>query len=197
MYIIDGHNLIPKLPGMSLRELDDEVALIELLQTFSRVRRKQVLVYFDGAPPGQAGERTYGIVRANFVPAGMTADEAIRRRLVELGRRTRSLTVVSSDRQVQANARALGARVLSSDDFARDLLEAGEIAQEKTRPNPVQEGIKPGDLDKWLDLFGIDPRKAAQPIEPPVPTRRKPGGAADSGRKKNRPRHGFPPKKGV
>ncbi len=40
MYIIDGHNLIPKLPGRSLRELDDEMALVGLLQTFGRLRRK-------------------------------------------------------------------------------------------------------------------------------------------------------------
>ncbi len=180
-----------------MRELDDEIALIELLQTFSRVRRKQVSVYFDGAPPGQSGERVYGTVRANFVPSGMTADEAIRRRLVELGRQARNSMIVSSDRQVQGNARALGAGVLSSEDFSRDLLEAVESARKKSHPDPVQEGIKPGELDEWLDLFGIDPHQAAQPIEPPVPVRRKPGGAKDSARKKNRPRHGFPPKKVV
>jgi len=193
MYIIDGHNLIPKLPGRSLREIDDEMALVELLQTFSRVRRKQVAVYFDGAPPGQAGERVYGTIRATFVPAGISADSAIRRRLAELGRRARGLTVVSSDREVQANARAAGAGVVSSEEFAQMLLEAAAPARKPPEPNPAKEGVSAGELGEWLDLFGIDPQQAARPIEPPAPesaSRRRGKG------QKNRPRHGFPRKSG-
>ena len=42
-YLIDGHNLIPKIPGMSLRMEDDEQELIQLLQDFSRYKRKEGL----------------------------------------------------------------------------------------------------------------------------------------------------------
>ncbi len=38
--IIDGHNLIPKVRGLSLQRLDDELELIQKLQTYCRVRRK-------------------------------------------------------------------------------------------------------------------------------------------------------------
>jgi hypothetical protein len=41
-YLIDGHNLIPKIPGMNLGDVDDETQLIEMLQEFCRRRRKQV-----------------------------------------------------------------------------------------------------------------------------------------------------------
>ena len=47
-YMIDGHNLIPKL-GLRLDSLDDEEQLLALLQEFCRLRRAQVEVYFDGA----------------------------------------------------------------------------------------------------------------------------------------------------
>jgi uncharacterized protein len=139
MYIIDGHNLIPKIPGWSLRAMDDEEKLIALLQVYARVRRRsQIEVYFDGAPPGQSGTRVYGGIRAHFVPAAQTADDAIRRRLAELGRRARNASVVTSDRQVQANVRAAQARVIPSEDFARELLEASQeeelhAAQAKTK----------------------------------------------------------------
>ena len=33
-YLIDGHNLIPKIPGLTLRQMDDENELIEILQRF-------------------------------------------------------------------------------------------------------------------------------------------------------------------
>ena len=48
-YLIDGHNLIPKIPGLSLEMLDDEDRLIELLQEFARVRRQRIEVFFDQA----------------------------------------------------------------------------------------------------------------------------------------------------
>ena len=30
-YVVDGHNLVPKVPGMSLSDPDDETKLISLL----------------------------------------------------------------------------------------------------------------------------------------------------------------------
>ena len=40
-YLIDGHNLIPKL-GLRLDSMDDEMELIAILQEFCRVERRQV-----------------------------------------------------------------------------------------------------------------------------------------------------------
>ena len=51
-FIVDGHNLIPKVPGLNLQDMEDELQLVELLQEFCRINRKQVEVYFDNAPPG-------------------------------------------------------------------------------------------------------------------------------------------------
>ena len=53
MLVIDGHNLVPKIPGLSLHEVDDEERLLALLQAYARAKRKKIEVFFDGAPPGQ------------------------------------------------------------------------------------------------------------------------------------------------
>ena len=42
-YIIDGHNLIPHV-GLRLNALDDEMALVEMLREFCRVKKKRVEV---------------------------------------------------------------------------------------------------------------------------------------------------------
>lgn len=42
-YLIDGHNLIPKI-GLRLSEPDDELELIRLLQDFARLRRQPIEV---------------------------------------------------------------------------------------------------------------------------------------------------------
>ncbi len=114
-YIIDGHNLVPRIPGLDLAAIDDELQLVELVQEFCRLRRKSAEIYFDNAPPGQPKVRRSGQVLARFVRSGQTADDAIRLRLQRLGAEARNWIVVSSDQQVQLAARAARAQSVSSE----------------------------------------------------------------------------------
>ncbi len=84
-YLIDGHNLIPKVKGLSLDEVDDEMGLVEMLQEFCQQQRKQAEVFFDNAAPGGVKVRKFGRVLARFVYRGITADQAISTRLGRLG----------------------------------------------------------------------------------------------------------------
>lgn len=147
-YLIDGHNLIPKL-GLRLDSPDDEMELVAILQEFCRLERRQVEVYFDGAPAPHAGTRKLGAVAAHFVPLGMTADNAIRNRVRKMGKTAKNWTVVSSDRQVQAEARAAQAEVMSSDSFAMLLRQARDTA-----PKPSEDRkLSQQEVDEWLKLF--------------------------------------------
>jgi predicted RNA-binding protein with PIN domain len=150
-YLIDGHNLIPKIPGLSLRAVDDELQLVQKLQEFCQQRGKQVEVYFDNAPPGQDGKRRYGAVSAYFVRQGQTADSAIRLRLQRLGRTAPNWTVVSSDAYVQSAARAAGAQTLSAEAFAGLLQEAGRPDGEVGKSGEAP--LSPEELQEWLRLF--------------------------------------------
>ncbi len=147
-YLIDGHNLIPKL-GLRLDSFDDEEALIARLQEFCRLRRVQVEVYFDGAPPGHPPTSQAGAVTAHFVRLGSSADAAIEVRLARLGKQARNWTVVSSDGRVQAAGRAVHAEALSSEEFAHQVStaaqQAGIAKQEKS--------LSPEEVDEWLSLF--------------------------------------------
>jgi predicted RNA-binding protein with PIN domain len=148
-YLVDGHNLIPKV-GLRLDSFDDELELVTLLQEFSRLHRRQVEVYFDGAPADQAGTRKLGTVKAHFVRAGTTADAAIARRLRKLGRAAKNWTVVSSDRQVQAEARTVRAEVLSSEQFARLLHQTPR--GEASKP-AADRKVSSAEVDEWLKIF--------------------------------------------
>jgi predicted RNA-binding protein with PIN domain len=149
-YLVDGHNLIPKV-GLRLDSFDDELELVAILQEFARLHRRQVEVYFDGAPAAQAGTRSLGTVKAHFVRAETTADDAIARRLKKLGRAAKNWTVVSSDRQVQANARAAHAEVLSSEEFARLLQETPRGGSSKPA---ADRKVSQSEVDEWLRIFG-------------------------------------------
>ena len=148
-YLIDGHNLIPKL-GLRLDSMDDEQELIAVLQEYARIeRKKQVEVYFDGAPPSHAGTRRQGTVTAHFVHQGTTADDAIRRRLKKMGKSAKTWTVISSDRQVRAEAKSARASITSSDEFAKQLRQARESA-----PKPGNDRkLSQQEVDDWLKLF--------------------------------------------
>ena len=148
-YLIDGHNLIPKM-GLRLDSMDDEMELVSLLREYCRLTRRSGLeVYFDGAPAGQAGTRRMNPIMAHFVPLGSSADEAIRKRLKTLGRSAKNWTVVTSDRQVQADARAAQAEVISSETFAALLKEARSSA-----PKPSREGkLSESEVEEWMRLF--------------------------------------------
>ena len=149
-YLVDGHNLIPKL-GLRLDWPDDEIQLVAILGDFCRIQRRQVEVFFDNAPTGQAGKRNFGSVKAHFIRAGTTADAAITSRLRRLGRSARNWTVVSSDRQVQAEARSVGAQVLSSEAFA------GLVHRSFSRPahsKREEHEVSAEEVQEWLEVFG-------------------------------------------
>jgi predicted RNA-binding protein with PIN domain len=159
-YLIDGHNLIPKVPGLSLEAMNDEQQLIELLQEFCRRpghrrRGSWLEVFFDQAPPGQAGTQRYGMVTAHFVRQGRTADQAILEHLKRLGKQARNYTVVSSDHQVQSGAHEAQAGVLTSEEFAA-LLVAGGSKQGKVQENRPQSTLSPQEVNEWLEIFGTD-----------------------------------------
>jgi predicted RNA-binding protein with PIN domain len=148
-YLVDGHNLIPKV-GLQLDSPDDEMELVAILQEFARLKRQQVEVYFDGAPIGYDGSRSVGTVRAHFVRLGQTADDAIRARLNGMAKNARNWIVVSSDREVQSSARVVHAQYISAEEFAKLLRTAGNSAP---KPNTADKKLSPAEVDEWLKIF--------------------------------------------
>ena len=148
-YLVDGHNLIPKV-GLHLNSPDDEMELVAILKEFARLKRQQVEVYFDGAPIGQAGTRKLGTVRAHFVPLGQTADSAIRSRLKKMEKDAKNWIIVSSDHEVQSAARMVRAQVVTSDEFVKMLRAATNSAP---KANTENKKLSEQEVDEWLKLF--------------------------------------------
>jgi len=148
-YMIDGHNLIPKL-GLRLEDPDDEMELVRLLQDFARIRRQQVDVYFDGAPAGQAGMRKLGNIKAHFVRQGQTADRAIRRRLEELGKAAKNWVVVSSDHEVQSSAKVNQAQSIRSEEFVKQLRNTLITI---THEDNVDSKMSAKEVEEWMKIF--------------------------------------------
>lgn len=151
--VIDGHNLIPRIPGIDLSDPDDEEKLIGLLQEYCRVRRKKIEVFFDGAQAGWAGVQRYGLVKAHFVRVTNQendADRAIIAYLTKLKKGAKNITVVSSDREVAAASRSMQAEVISSEEFAKQLQKLKEHEPEL---DPRQQRLTEDEIKEWAQLF--------------------------------------------
>lgn len=147
--LIDGHNLIGKLPNLQLDQVDDEQQLLRLLRVYAQRTSRRMTVYFDRGAPGWRDPRPQAGVSAHFVRPPRSADQAIAAHLEKLGGAAKNWTVVSSDRDVQTAARRSGARQLTSEAFARELLSQPSGGAESEKPPPPT-----GDeLERWLRLF--------------------------------------------
>ena len=114
-YLIDGHNLIGKIPSLNLDDLDDEKELIQLLQRYCQETGKDAEVYFDHS--------------------------AMARHLKRLGNAAANWTVVSSDREVLASAKRSRARILSSEDFSQELIAESTSAGSADSPTISEDEI--------------------------------------------------------
>ena len=149
-YLIDGHNLIGRMPGLRLDDPDDEQRLIGLLKDFLARARKAGTVVFDGGPPAAAGRGRRsggsGALEVVFATRPRTADDVIRERL-RRARNARGLIVVTSDREVMRAARQAGAAVTEAEAFAR------EVLSRPGRTTPKEAGLSPEEAAAWEEEF--------------------------------------------
>lgn len=153
--VIDGHNLIPKIPGLRLNDPDDEPKLIEFVQQYCRLKRTSAELFFDGALPGFSSKSKAGLVHVHYIRKGNAADESIIDFLGQKGKLAHNYTVVSSDHHVQNQSRSLGAVVLASEQFARDLVNA--LSQSEKSSSGDERPISSAEVDAWLAFFA-DPK---------------------------------------
>ncbi len=147
--LIDGHNLIGRMQGISLADPDDEVELVRRIRRYCyRSHHRATVVFDQGLPAGPDLRLSKPPVEVIFAPVGSTADRVIRGRL-RRARDPRGLIVVSSDHEVQAAARARGARVMGAEAFAARLTVQPE-QREQEKPEQL------GSVEEWLSLFTTD-----------------------------------------
>jgi hypothetical protein len=154
-YLIDGHNLIAYLPDIHLHDLEDEARLVGRLKNWGGgSRKRKMTVYFD---KGVVGGKDRGLsgwgVEVIFASTKSSADALLMRQMKQL-RNPLEYTLVTSDREIIAVARACRVPHLTSDAFAALL----EEKPAEPPPPPVDErvdpSIAPGEVQEWLELFG-------------------------------------------
>lgn len=169
-FLVDGHNLIGQMPGISLSDEDDEAQLVMVLRRYATADRKRsVIIVFDhgvyGHPQRLDG---YGIT-CYFARSPQDADTQLIKRIAAI-ERTAEWRVVTSDRVVARAAAERGIKVISSQTFAREVTGQPKQRQPDTSEKPRDVRLSQAEIDEWLRLFGAEPEEASIPEQPaPLP----------------------------
>ncbi len=144
--LIDGHNLIGRLPTVSLQDADDEEKLVRLLRSYQARTGKAITVVFDpGGPSALPRSRRFGAIEILFAPHSSSADAVIARR-VRSSPDPQGWLVITSDQGLAETVVQQGARVQSAEAFALEL-EPREPSDWKDAPP------SPDEVEAWLGLF--------------------------------------------
>jgi predicted RNA-binding protein with PIN domain len=154
--LVDGNNVMGQTPGWHRDKPGSRQRLLGELAAYVAASKARVTVVFDGAPETSVPDgSTFRGVKVYYPARGSDADSVIER-LVRMSADARGVTVVTSDRQLAAECRSLGARVVRSGDFRKQMAEVGARAAEPGDPG-ADDAPASGDLGEWLDFFGMDP----------------------------------------
>ncbi|HEY0546905.1 MAG TPA: NYN domain-containing protein [Pyrinomonadaceae bacterium] len=154
-YLVDGNNVMAQRVGWHRDKPGARRGLLAELAGFASSKRASVTVVFDGAPEQHfADGATYRGVRVFYAERGSNADERIKK-IVEASRERRTLTVVTSDRELAAYVRSCGAQVIRSGDFRKRMQEATSDTQPASSENA--KTVSPQDVPDWMRYFGVTP----------------------------------------
>ena len=156
-YLIDGHNLIGQMPNICLHDPEDEMQLVLILNEFFKKRRISGTVFFDRRGPGLARKTGAGRLKVEFATPPNTADRMIEQRLRSIKKEASNCVVISSDREIQTVARVLGAKVMDSSEFAKQLQDSNTRFEEDEKP---QSPISAKELRRWEKLFTSDKKQS-------------------------------------
>jgi hypothetical protein len=151
-WLIDGHNLVGQMPDLRLDDPNDEEKLLEYLRRYRARTGHTLTVVFDagqGYHPAKTQRR--GGITIQFVSPGQTADQILVRRIRKV-RNPQAVIVVTSDRDVQQAAQQAGLRVVTSQEFAQQLLQPSSPPEEDD-VSRANIRLSPDEVDEWLAFF--------------------------------------------
>ncbi len=113
--LIDGYN-VAKLGWPALELEMQRQVLLDAVENVARRYGSDLTVVFDGAGVVGASADQRRLVRVVYSPEGVIADDVIRSEVARLPA-TRHVVVVTNDKAVVTDVRAMGANTVSSDRF--------------------------------------------------------------------------------
>lgn len=171
IFLVDGHNLIGKLPDIQLSDPDDEQKLVTRLNDWCLLdKRRKIMVFFDAGEFGGLGDMlSRPTVRVQFSRVGQTADSVIVNYLQAI-KNPQEFTLVTSDREIIYAARKRRVGYILSEEFSVLLAEelgplkasgeTGEPADQSEKGAEAEVDVSDDEVQTWLKAFEKAPHRA-------------------------------------
>ncbi len=147
-YIIDGNNLIGKIPQIwSLQKKDKQasrVKLVSLLQLYFSKKNVNVSLHFDGFASDAIPSGKLKIKYSNNKIADVKIKEEI-----DLSRNSKLVAIISSDHNIQNYAKVNSCTIIKSEDFVKQLSKKKDTAAEEEINKSISN-------DEMKRLFGVE-----------------------------------------
>jgi len=147
-YIIDGNNLIGKLPVLKILQKKDKQGSREklafMIDNYFSQKNAKVYLHFDGHPKEPIRINNASIVYSK----NLTADEMIKNQ-VGKSINPRNIIVVSSDNNLMEYARVCSSAIINCEKFSKDILHKKDSDEEKKRIEEMNNN------EEFKKLFGI------------------------------------------
>lgn len=153
-YLIDGNNFLGYASKTGLYH-SGRNQLVQGLLKLIRIRHARVRLVFDGPPdPGLAEfDDFHGKpLSISYPPPGSTADDVIQL-ILDKHTDRRTLTVVSSDKEVLDYARSKGAKMQTCPQFQRTFRAAIRDFNKLRAEEKEAVTLSPLELNQWMDVF--------------------------------------------
>ncbi len=148
MYYIDAYNVMHKIPSLStVMKNNIDIArrnIIEQIAMWTPKASKSVIV-FDGASDTVLSQTKQ---RKIVFSKSISADQYIRHELEKLGS-TRTVCVVSSDHEVRNHAKAIGAQIVSAEEFITQIQPREKNIDEDHK----EQHVSKKEVEMWMKIF--------------------------------------------
>lgn len=147
-YIIDGNNLIGKISELKKLQItnkqESRERLVDILNTYFSKKKIKISLHFDGYENTPLRILHGKIYYSNK----LQADNLIRKE-IDNSQSKRLIILVTSDLSLAEYGKVNGCKVISSDEFYKEIKKSEQINEEEERINQIKR-MK----DEFLKLFG-------------------------------------------
>jgi len=147
-YIIDGNNLIGKLPSLMILQKKDKQRSREklafMIDNYFNQKKAKVFLHFDGHPKESIRINNACIVYSK----NLIADEMIKNQIGK-SKNPRNIIVITSDNNLTEYARVCSSTVIKCEEFSKDILHPKDSDEEKKRIEEMNN------IEEFKKLFGI------------------------------------------
>ena len=145
-YIIDGNNVIGKIPELfKLQKNDKQRAreqLVYLLQRYFNNKKINLTLHFDGY-----ANNPLSLTKGKIVYSENKSADSLIKENIESVKNRKNIILVTSDNELRNFGKACGCTIISSKDFGTQLIKGNDIDEEKSRTDDIN------DVEEWKRIF--------------------------------------------